>query len=134
MQAPEHWLPIRVGWHLWTDLELRGAGFSSAWLPKLGDAESARCAAAWLTAEADERAEGARAVTALEHALAGANRGGKTPALRAALAVTTAFALPGARSGMRGRSRIYGEPHTLAYAHLYLPLRRLFSIRLWSLF
>jgi len=49
------------------------------------------------------------------------------------IAVTSPFALADGRSGMHGHGRVYGESRSLAYAHLYLPLRRLFSIRLWSL-
>lgn len=49
------------------------------------------------------------------------------------VAVTGALTIPGARAGMHGRARIYGESRSLAYAHLYLPLRRVVSIQLWSL-
>lgn len=49
------------------------------------------------------------------------------------VAVSAPLSLPDGRSGMRGRGRIYGESRSLAYAHLYLPLKRLFSIRLWSI-
>ncbi|HLU67452.1 MAG TPA: HlyD family efflux transporter periplasmic adaptor subunit, partial [Kofleriaceae bacterium] len=53
---------------------------------------------------------------------------------RPVVAITTPFSLPRARAGMEGRARVYGESRTLAYAHLYLPLKRLLSIELWSLF
>jgi multidrug efflux pump subunit AcrA (membrane-fusion protein) len=37
------------------------------------------------------------------------------------------------RGGMRGQARVYGERRSLAYAYIYLPLRRFFSIRLWAI-
>ena len=47
--------------------------------------------------------------------------------------ISSPFALPGGRSGMRGHARIYGKERTLGFAVFYLPLQRLFSIQLWSL-
>jgi multidrug efflux pump subunit AcrA (membrane-fusion protein) len=48
-------------------------------------------------------------------------------------AISSAFAMERGRGGTRGQARVYGERRSLAYAHIYLPLRRLFSIRLWAL-
>lgn len=57
------------------------------------------------------------------------------------LAVTTRFAVGPARVeakvearvGMTGHARIHGRRRSLAYAHLYLPLQRVFRVRLWSM-
>jgi len=57
--------------------------------------------------------------------------GASPPAL---LAFTRPFALEGARAGMRGHARIYGERRPLGYTFVFLPLRRLFDVELWSLF
>jgi multidrug resistance efflux pump len=50
------------------------------------------------------------------------------------LAFTRPFALPGARSGMHGLARIYGERRPLGYTLVLLPLWRLLRVELWSLF
>lgn len=50
------------------------------------------------------------------------------------LAYTRPFALQGARSGMHGRARIYGERRSLGSTFLLQPLRRFLGVELWSLF
>jgi multidrug resistance efflux pump len=52
---------------------------------------------------------------------------------RRIIAITSPFLLDHPRSGLTGHARIYGAERSLAYAHLYLPLERLFRIRLWSI-
>lgn len=47
--------------------------------------------------------------------------------------VTTPFAVERGLSGQHGNARAYGQHKTLAFARLYLPLKRLFAVRLWSL-
>ncbi len=49
------------------------------------------------------------------------------------VAVTAPFELDRPISGLTGHVRIYGAPHSLAYANLYLPLQRLVRVRLWSM-
>jgi hypothetical protein len=49
------------------------------------------------------------------------------------VAVTGAFSSPISRSRMRGHARVYGERRTLDDAHLDVLLKRLFSIRPWSI-
>jgi len=50
------------------------------------------------------------------------------------LAFTRPFAFEGARSGMHGRARIYGERRPLGYTFVVVPARRFLSVELWSLF
>jgi hypothetical protein len=85
VQAPEYWLPIGDGWHLWSDLEQRGAGFPAEWLLELADPESARRAGDWLTAEAEEHAARALVVAGIEREVALASSHEQLSALRAAL-------------------------------------------------
>ena len=47
--------------------------------------------------------------------------------------VSSPFALARPIAGLTGHARIYGAEHSLAYANLYLPLRRLVSVQLWSM-
>jgi multidrug efflux pump subunit AcrA (membrane-fusion protein) len=62
-------------------------------------------------------------------------RGGNAATERdARLVLTTSpFAVAQGRAGMTGHARLYGNRRSLAYAVCYLPLLRLFRIRLWSL-
>lgn len=46
---------------------------------------------------------------------------------------TSPFAVAHGRTGMTGHARLYGKRRSLAYTACYLPLQRLFRIRLWSL-
>jgi multidrug efflux pump subunit AcrA (membrane-fusion protein) len=46
---------------------------------------------------------------------------------------TSPFAVAHGRAGMTGHARLYGKRRSLAYTACYLPLQRLFRIRLWSL-
>ena len=57
--------------------------------------------------------------------------GASPPAL---LAFTRPFELEGARAGMRGHARIYGERRPLGYTFVVVPARRFLSVELWSLF
>jgi len=50
------------------------------------------------------------------------------------LGYTRPFALQGARSGMHGRARIYGERRSLGHTFLVQPLLRFLRVELWSLF
>lgn len=74
------------GWHLWTDLELRGAGFPGEWVARLGDPAAARLAAAWLEAEAVFLGSQTRLVTALEVAATEAADEASQASLRRVLA------------------------------------------------
>lgn len=60
-----------------------------------------------------------------------------SPAVRAnepvLVAFTSPFAFEPGRSGMHGHARIYGERRMLGYTLLYLPLRRMLDVELWSL-
>ena len=62
----------------------------------------------------------------LSPAAASAPAGGLT-------AFTTPFAFAEGRQGMRGHARIHGERRMLGYALIYLPMRRLVDVDLWSL-
>jgi multidrug resistance efflux pump len=55
------------------------------------------------------------------------------PQKRNYVVVTTEFQPPLRVVGMTGRARIYGRAHSLAYAELYLPIARVFSVELWSM-
>lgn len=48
-------------------------------------------------------------------------------------AFTAPFSFVGSRQGMRGHARIHGERRMLGYALVYLPMRRLVDVDLWSL-
>jgi multidrug efflux pump subunit AcrA (membrane-fusion protein) len=48
-------------------------------------------------------------------------------------AFTAPFSFAGSRQGMRGHARIHGERRMLGYNLVYLPLRRLVDVDLWSL-
>jgi multidrug efflux pump subunit AcrA (membrane-fusion protein) len=48
-------------------------------------------------------------------------------------AFTAPFVFAEGRQGMRGHARIRGERRMLGYALVYLPLRRLVDVDLWSL-
>jgi Lantibiotic dehydratase, N terminus len=84
VSAPEYWLPIGDGWHLWRDFELRGAGFPAAWLLELADPGAGARADAWRVAETAEREAQARFCGALEAGLAQAGEETRR-ALRSAL-------------------------------------------------
>ena len=48
--------------------------------------------------------------------------------------VTSPIPLARPVAGLTGHARIYGEEHSIAYAGFYLPILRLFRVRLWSMF
>jgi multidrug efflux pump subunit AcrA (membrane-fusion protein) len=48
-------------------------------------------------------------------------------------AFTAPFSFAGSRQGMSGHARIHGERRTLGYTLVYLPMRRLIDVDLWSL-
>ncbi len=52
---------------------------------------------------------------------------------QATTVMTAPFTLEHPVSGLSGHARIYGEKRSLAYAVIYLPLRRLIGVQLWSL-
>jgi hypothetical protein len=51
---------------------------------------------------------------------------------RRVVAITAPFSLARPVTGLTGHARIHGAEHSLAYASFYLPLQRLFRVRLWS--
>jgi hypothetical protein len=54
--SPDYWRPIGGRWHLWKDVELRGAGFPCDWLRDFGDEGTTDAAHRWLEAEATSHA------------------------------------------------------------------------------
>jgi multidrug efflux pump subunit AcrA (membrane-fusion protein) len=49
------------------------------------------------------------------------------------IAFTAPFSFAGSRQGMRGHARIHGERRMLGYELVYLPMRRLIGVDLWSM-
>ncbi|HEY0251899.1 MAG TPA: HlyD family efflux transporter periplasmic adaptor subunit, partial [Kofleriaceae bacterium] len=49
------------------------------------------------------------------------------------IVMTAPFTLYHPVSGLTGHARIYGEKRSIAYSVIYLPLRRLIGVQLWSL-
>ncbi|MDB4961941.1 MAG: Peptidase, family [Myxococcales bacterium] len=48
--------------------------------------------------------------------------------------VTSPFRVDRPVTGLTGHARVYGREHSLAYAHIYMPVRRLVSVTLWSMY